>query len=44
MTHRLCKTYGYQKRQVMREDGLEVWDGNAVELGCDVMMVVQLQI
>ena len=36
LTHRLWKTYGFQRRQVGGwGDGLGVWDGNAVKLGCD---------
>ena len=36
MTHRLWKTHGYQRRQVVvGRDGLGVWDGNVVKLGCD---------
>jgi len=36
MTHRLSKTYGFQRRQA-REwgDRLGIWDGNAIKLGCD---------
>ena len=36
LTHRLCKTYGFQMRQVGgREDALHVWNGKAVKFGCD---------
>ena len=34
LTHRLQKTYGYQKRQ-LGVGRLGVWDGNAAKLGCD---------
>ena len=34
--HRLWKTYGFQRRQiVVGRDGLGVWEGNVVKLGCD---------
>ena len=31
------KTYGYQRRQIgeLGSDGLGVWGGNAIKLGCD---------
>ena len=36
LSQRLWKTYGFQKRQVGGwGDGLKVWDGNAIKLGCD---------
>ena len=36
LTHRLRKTYGFQRRQVGGwRDGLGVWDGNDIKLGCD---------
>ena len=35
LTHRLWKTYGYQRKQVAGRDGLEVWDGSAIKLGCE---------
>ena len=36
LTHRLWKTYSFQRRQFWRwGDVLEVWDGNDVKLGCD---------
>jgi len=36
LTHRLCKTYGFQMRQVGGcGDALRVWDGHAVKFGCD---------
>ena len=36
LTHRLCKTYGFQRKQVGGwGDALGVWDGNAVKFGCD---------
>ena len=34
-THRLWKTYGYQRGQVGGRDGLGVWDGNVLKLGYD---------
>ena len=35
-THRLGKTYGYQKGHVGEgRGGLGVWDGNVLKLGCD---------
>ena len=37
LTHRLWKTYSFQRKQVEGAvgDGLGVWDGNAIKLGCD---------
>ena len=36
LTHRLGKSYGFQKRQIGgRGDILRVWDGNAIKLDCD---------
>jgi len=36
LTHRLRKTWDFQMRQFEGwGDGLGVWDGNAVQLGCD---------
>ena len=36
LTHRLCKTYGFQMRQVgVWGDELRVWDGHDVKFGCD---------
>ena len=36
VTHRLWKTYGFQRRQVWGwGDALRVWDGNAIKFGCD---------
>ena len=35
LTHRLWKTYGYQRRQTGEGHGLGVWDGNVVKLDCD---------
>ena len=33
VTHRLCKTYGFQMRQVGGwGDALGVWDGNTIKL------------
>ena len=34
-THRLQKTYGHQRAHVAGKDGLGVWDGNVLKLGCD---------
>ena len=35
-THRLWKTYGYQRGQAEgREGWTGVWDGNVLKLGCD---------
>ena len=34
-THRLKKSYGYQRGQLRGRDGLGVWDGNVLKLGCD---------
>ena len=33
MTYRLWKTYGFHRGQV--ENGLGVWDGNAIKFDCD---------
>ena len=36
LTQRLKKMYGFQRRQVgVWGHVMEVWDGNAVRLGCD---------
>ena len=35
LTHRLWKTYGFQRRQVWGGDVSGVWDGNAIKLRCD---------
>ena len=36
LTHRLRKTYGFQRRQFSGwEDTLGVWDGNPIKLDCD---------
>ena len=35
LTHRLCKTYGFQMRQFGGWDALGIWGGNAIKLGCD---------
>ena len=37
LSHSLQKTYGFQRRQVagVGRDGLGVWDGNVIKLGCD---------
>ena len=36
LSHRLWKTCGFQRRQVGEwGDGLGVWDGHAIKLGCD---------
>ena len=36
LTHRLQKTYGFQRRQAGGwGEGLGVWGGNAIKLGCD---------
>ena len=36
LAHRLYKIYDFQRRQVgVWGDGLGVWDGNALKLGCD---------
>ena len=36
LTHRLCKTYGFQMRQVGGwGDDMGVWDRNAIQFGCD---------
>ena len=37
LTHRLWNTCGFQRKQVGGGggDGLGVWDGNAIKLGCD---------
>ena len=35
-THRICKTYGFQMRQVGEwRDALRVWGGHAIKFGCD---------
>ena len=34
--HRLCKTYGYERRQVAGGGmGWRFWNGNVVKFGCD---------
>ena len=36
LTHRICKTYGFQMRPVVGcGDALRVWDRNAVKFGYD---------
>ena len=36
LTHRLGKTYRFQRRQVGGwGDAMGVWDGNAIKSGCD---------
>ena len=36
LTHRLRKTYGFQRRKVGGwTDVPGIWDGNAIKLGCD---------
>ena len=36
LTHRLCKTDGFQMRQFGGwGDALRVWDGHAIKFGCD---------
>ena len=36
LTHRLGKTYSFQRRQVgVWGEALGLWDGNAIKLDCD---------
>ena len=36
LTHKLCKTYGFQRRQVGEwGDTLRAWDGHAIKFVCD---------
>jgi len=35
VTHRLCKTYGFQIREFGEwGDTLRIWDGNDIKFGC----------
>ena len=51
LSHRLWKTYGFQRKQVGVGGGLGVWDGNPIKLGHDdncktinVMKFIELKI
>ena len=37
----ISKNYGFQRRQGEgKEDGLRVWDGNAIKLGCLIVALL----